>query len=205
MAEWWKKNSNTPLGDGNFQKIIEFYLFNCPCETEKGSESKGTKSYTRVSKRGVTLRSQGWTGGFLNTLLASMKHTSSGHLEYHTYNSKTDITTEVKNLEATCSLSDPHFEMVVLSERSDMSKTSSIFYYVRNAFAHGSFSVVDVNGERVYYLESAKDDKVKARLRLRETTLLKWIQDFKFSPSVLKSTLAQERKRKSSKSRKKAA
>ena len=91
MAEWWKKNSKTPLGDGNFQKIIEFYLFNCPCETEKGSESKGTKSYTRVSKRGVTLRSQGWTGGFLNTLLASMKHTSSGHLEYHTYNSKTDI------------------------------------------------------------------------------------------------------------------
>ena len=85
MADWWDKGTKIPLNDANFQKIIDFYLFNCPCETESGSVGKGTKKYTKVSKRGTTLRAQGWTKGFLNTLLAAMKKTVSGHLEYHPF------------------------------------------------------------------------------------------------------------------------
>ena len=43
MAEWWHKCEAIPLARPNFQKIIEFYLFKCPCETESGSRKKITK------------------------------------------------------------------------------------------------------------------------------------------------------------------
>jgi len=199
MAEWWDKGTNIPLNDANFQKIIDFYLFNSPCETEKGSKKKGTKAYTKVSKRANTLRSQGWTGGYLNTLLASMKHTASSRLEYHTFGNKTDIKTEIDKIEKHSTLSDKHFVLIVMTDRSDMSKTSAIFYYIRNAFAHGSFSVVKDGSKTIYYLESAKDDAVKAQIRLREETLLRWIKDFLLSPKTLKSTLADERKQRKNK------
>ena len=199
MAEWWDKGTKIPLNDANFQKIIDFYLFGCPCETEKGSKKKGTKSYSKISKRAKTLRSQGWTGSYLNTLLASMKHTTSGHLAYHTFDNKSDIKAEVSKIEKNTSLSDINFEMIAMADRADMSKTSAIFYYIRNAFAHGSFSVVKDGSQTMFYLESAKDDTVKAQIRLREETLLKWIKDFALSPKVLKSALEQERKHRKNK------
>ena len=164
MADWWDKGTKIPLNDANFQKIIDFYLFNCPCETESGSVGKGTKKYIKVSKRGTTLRAQGWTKGFLNTLLASMKKTASGHLEYHPFSEGTNIAIESDKIKYDVCLSDAHFEMIVFAERSDMNKTSAIFYYIRNALAHGSFSVVYDGNRRIYYLESSKNGTVKVRI-----------------------------------------
>lgn len=201
MAEWWNKNNNIPWNDSNFLKIVDFYLFNCPCETEKGSKKNGTKEYIKVSKRATTLRSQGWTGGYLNTLLASMKHTACGRLEYHTFNTSADISAEVRRIEKDGSIADRNFEMVAMSERSDMNKTSSIYYYIRNALAHGSFSLITDKGNCIYYFESARDGDIKAQIRLREETLLQWINDFALSPKMLKQTLKQDRTRR--KSRKK--
>lgn len=194
MAEWWDKGTKIPLADANFQKIIDFYVFNCPCETENGSVAKGTKTYAKVSKRGTTLRAQGWTGGYLNTLRASMKHTSSGHLEYYSFSERTDVAIEADKVMETANLTDSHFEMITFAERSDMTKTSAIFYYVRNAFAHGSFSVLWDNNRKIYYLESAKNGRVKARIRLNENTLLKWIKDFALSPNALRNALKEEAK-----------
>lgn len=199
MADWWDKGTKIPLNDANFQKIIDFYLFNCPCETEKGSKKKGTKAHTKVSKRANTLRSHGWTGSYLNTLLASMKHTASSHLEYHTFGNKTDIKAEIDKIEKHSTLSDKYFELIAMADRSDMNKTSAIFYYIRNAFAHGSFSVIKDKSKTIYYLEGAKNDAVKAQIRLREETLLKWIEDFLLSPKALKSALSDERKQRKTK------
>lgn len=193
MAEWWDKNQKIPWNDKNFQKILEFYLFNCPSETEKGKKNKGTLRYEKVSQRAKTLRQQGWTDGYLNSLFASMKHTTSGKLVYEKYKSQDNIVDKCVEIEKNSSLTDEHFEMIVFQERSDMSLTGSVFYYIRNAFAHGSFSIVGSGEKRTYYLESAKDDKVKARIRLRETTLLQWIDDFNLSPQVLKMALLEKR------------
>ena len=72
-----------------------------------------------------------------------------------------------------------------------MSKTSAIFYYIRNALAHGSFGTTLSSGKRTYYFESAKNDIVKARIRLREETLLSWIDLFFNSPNTLKMSMKQ--------------
>lgn len=205
MSTWWNHECEIPIEKENFQRIIDFYLFCCPCEIEKGSKKKGTKVYTKVSKRGKTLRSLGWTGGQLNTLLATMKCTASGHLEYHTYKCGANIAEAVCSIEKSFALSDPHFEIIAMMERSDMNKTSAIFYYIRNAFAHGSFSVVHTGTKNIYYFESMKEDVVWAQVRLREETLLKWIDDLSFSPTVLKKSLEQNRKQRKEKARGKKA
>ena len=195
MAEWWNRQKDIPLNNKNFQKILNFYLFNCPVETEKGSVRKRTKSYSKVSKRAKTLRAQGWTGGYLNTLLSSMKKTSSGQLYYHVFGVNTDINVEVCNIQKITTLSDKHFELIAMVERSDMNKTNAIFYYIRNAFAHGSFSVLKDGEKVIYYFQSTKDNNVKALIRLREETLLKWIKDVSLSPTELRNSLTQSRKK----------
>ena len=83
--------------------------------------------------------------------------------------------------------------MIVFTKRSDMNITASIFYYIRNAFAHGSFSVSD----RIYYFESSKKGKVLAQIRLHEQTLVKWIELFNSKPDEIKShkKLSQKKKK----------
>lgn len=128
----------------------------------------------------------------MNSLFAYMKHTHSGHLEY-AHCTGNDVEIKTTEIEDNSLLSDNHFEMIVVQERNDMNLTSSVFYYIRNAFAHGSFSVIGTGASTTYYLESARDGDVKARIRLREQTLLKWIEDFNLSPQVLKMALSEER------------
>lgn len=188
MANWIKCDGKIPLESKNFQRILDFYLFQCPCEIKKGK--KDNETYSRVSVRGNTLRQRGWIRGHLKTLLAAMKDTTSKQLTFCHFSTQSDILFEFKSIERNSKLSDPNFEVIVITERSDMSLTSSIFYYIRNAFAHGSFIV---DGD-VYNFESSKDGTIKAVIRLRETTLLKWIHDVSLSPEKLKKALQSERK-----------
>lgn len=56
------------------------------------------------------------------------------------------------------------------------SKSESLFYAIRCAFAHGLFNINSKNGEHYYILENRDREKLKARLILREETLLQWIK-----------------------------
>ena len=40
MSAWWDKGGKLPLNEENFQMIINFYLFHCPCEIIKESRDK---------------------------------------------------------------------------------------------------------------------------------------------------------------------
>lgn len=58
----------------------------------------------------------------------------------------------------------------------------SVFYHIRNAFAHCRLNMVDADGECVFALEDVQPNnnsdclKVSARMILRKSTLLKWIE-----------------------------
>lgn len=174
MAEWWRNGNKIPLDNVNFQEILRFYLFECPITTE--SKVKGKKIKKHVSARGVTLEKQGWSGKTLNTLLAAMKRKASSGLKYIAVEASKDVKAIVKNEESISTQSDVEFEMIIFKENTTMGKTKSIFYMIRNALAHGSFSVVETDCGRVYYFQSDKDGDVKGQLRLKEKTLLEWIR-----------------------------
>lgn len=197
MSDWWKKgNEDLPFFNNNFQNILQFYLFNCPVEIEKGKQCNGTLEYIQVSSRAVSLRGKGWKGSALNSLLANMKHTTSKQLTYKLCHTNENIENEVKNIEKHTVLSDKQFEMIAIKKRNDMSVTGSIFYYIRNAFAHGSFSID--NG--IYYFESSKNKEVSAQIRVREQTLLYWMDLFNSSANSIKLSNKKQKNKKQPKS-----
>ncbi|WP_026665680.1 hypothetical protein [Butyrivibrio sp. FC2001] len=157
-----------PITDGNFQKIICFYLFECPArsirtENKKANETKTpdqphpTKRiyYGRISRMGKTLAERGIEGGALNTLRAAMLRSAGKEFELLTGN---DVASSSKK------------EYISLSRKDFI--TEGIFAFIRNAFAHGEFNVS--NGW--YFLENHSNGKLKGKAVLRETTLLNWIE-----------------------------
>ena len=176
MKKHYYTDTDIPFKNENFQKILTFYLFNSPCEISKGT--KENKTYIPVSKVDKTFSKQGWTDKNLNTLIEKMKNMSN-HLEYYPISSNQSINTIEKNI----GLSDPNFEMIIMHTRNDMSKACAIFYYIRNGFAHGLFDVKN----NIYCFESSKNGVTKAKVRLKEETLLKWIDCFYELPKKRKS------------------
>ena len=171
MAEWWKNGNKIPFDNINFQTILRFYLFECPVTTESVKKKKKIKKH--VSARGIPLERQGWSGNALNTLLAAMKRNASSSLKYMVVAPSSDVGTVVRNEEALSTQSDPNFELLVFKENSSLGKTKSIFYMIRNAFAHGSFSIVETNNGTIYYFQSEKDGETKSQIRLKEKTLFR--------------------------------
>lgn len=82
--------SQIPYKKNNFQKIIEFYLFECPVRTYKKTKIKNTNEtkkrvkpkykyeYVQVSQRGLSFQERGLSGPVLNSLRAAMKRAVPG-------------------------------------------------------------------------------------------------------------------------------
>ena len=69
---WWNRAESIPVKDSNFQKILNFYLFNCPVVYTKKRNKKVIKK--AVSERAKTFIDQGWEGYAIPTLLSEMKN-----------------------------------------------------------------------------------------------------------------------------------
>ena len=191
MAEWWEKGELFPKERGNFLIILEFFLFNCPVKiiTQK---KDGTKECELVSKRAITFEDRDWIGGKITTLFSEI--TRNIITECVDNNQNVDYIRAHK--EEMSSLDDEHFELIVFKKDWRINKTKSIFYSIRNALAHGAFSVVNKK-DPVYYFENVSNG-VKAQIRLKESTLLRWIDLFNSSADDIRS----KRKAKTSKANK---
>lgn len=158
MSDWWKKGVAFPSDNPNFIKILDFYLFNCPVYFPKMKKV--------VSHRATIFEKTVWKDN-LTTLLSEMKR----NIAYQPVKSNDDV-------EVIRSQFDGNEQYIVFIENTELKITRSIFYAIRNSFAHGSFSVVNNSGKPIYYLESSKDGIIKSQIKLYESTLLKWIDLF---------------------------
>ncbi len=81
-------------------------------------------------------------------------------------------------------VTDPGIDEYIIIRRNEenTSITEGYFYCIRNAFAHGNFDVV--NG--VYYLRNMAGDTIKGLAKLKEETLLAWIELVNMTPEELK-------------------
>lgn len=167
-----------PYKNKNFIKIIDFYLFNCPARhTQKTKDLTGNNKYnfifTKVSARGKTFSERGIEGGGLRTLRAAMQRTSyKGELFDLTLDKPEDIE----------QYSSRSGEICLTVKNSQMSQTDTIYYAIRNAFAHGSFSIE----KGIYFLVNRNNGKLKGIIRLKEETLLKWIDLCSLSTDEIK-------------------
>lgn len=166
---WIKRITPEQFADKDLIRIITFFVFHSPCEN--------------VSAMGKAFREYGWSKPwgkpcFLNKQLKEAA--TAGKLIYA---AKTYDEMEIKVQEA--SLDDAAFPSGLSKERicayvGGESQIPSVFRHLRNSFCHGRFAVYHMNGEEIFAFEDVKPGnaklKLSARMVLRKSTLLRWIE-----------------------------
>ena len=190
---WYDPSGKIPVSSAVFNQIIDGFVFNCPSsikhevkdKTKPGKEKETV--YQDVSARMCSFRRRGIDSNLLTTLLTQIRRPLVAQKTYSILKFDEDVEKAVSSIIATVSLADPCYDLIVYQRRSDMSDVEAIFYYIRNAFAHGSFEVKAGNGKPYYLLQSDKNNKVKAQMRLKESTLMHLLEILKLNASDIRS------------------
>lgn len=157
----WKFDSKYSFGDENFARIYRFYVIETPVEgvSVRGTTFKEKKvsmnSFCNVLKKKTPFLKDYW----ISTPIKDMVDICKKNNIYESVTSNKEIVIHTNN-SLHCS-----------------GKTDSLFYAIRCALAHGSFSIRKCKGEKYYLLENCDKGKLKARMIIKETTLLTWINE----------------------------
>ena len=147
------------LSNKNFQKILDFYLFSCPTP----QKSFRSKTFEQLGWKGTKQFAQ------LKTLLIS---SASNSLKENYHPCKKEELE--KQFEAATNIH-PIDEYCIFLKSDEKTVIQSLFSAIRNAFAHGSFSVGTYKKTRVYFFANYHD-YLKAEIVLQEKTLLAWME-----------------------------
>jgi hypothetical protein len=160
---WIKKISPATLANKDFARIIQFYLFCCPCES---------------SAMSVTLAEYGWSNPWVKPyyLTQQLKDASTNLNSYYPANTYDDMK---QALEKAGFLND--FPNTLSKEAasfydSQNNQTLSLLKHIRNAFAHGRFALFNVNGDVFAFEDKNSSGKISSRIIIKMSTLLKWIE-----------------------------
>lgn len=181
---WVNTNQRIPITNTIFQEIINGLVFNCPSSTEHkvkigvndNGKAKYKYKYIPVSARNASFRERGICKDLFVTILAQIRRPLSQTKTYALIENTESVELTVNSIISTCPLNDPYYEIIVFQKRPDMTDTEALYYYLRNAFAHGSFEVIGSNNGNVYLLESSRDGSARAQMRLKENTLKEYIK-----------------------------
>lgn len=151
-----------PMSNKNLQRIIKFYLFECPV---KGKSVRGKK----FEDYGIT------KSPAFSALKKSMMENATLSLRknYKPF-VKGDLQVSFDEMEKTS----PTDEYCVFLKYDEKNVMQSLFSAIRNAFAHGSFCIKRYSGTPIYFLVNY-DGYLKAQIVLHESTLLSWIDCIK--------------------------
>lgn len=146
------------ISNANLQKILKFYLFECPVPGK--------------SVRGRTFQDYGISGSAAFSRLKTnmLKEASSSLRENYKPSTKNELDINFSLMNSII----PPDEYCVFLKYDEKRVMQSLFSAIRNAFAHGSFYVKKYYGTRIYFLANY-DGYLKAEIVLHETTLLNWI------------------------------
>lgn len=187
MSDWWRKGVAFPKENENFLRILEFYLLKCPVKFSH----KLPQKERIVSNNAKLFDETDWKGNNMKTLLSEMKR----NIIYIPLKNSDKVEDYTENLSG-------NEQFIIFIENNEFGKTQSIFYAIRNSFAHASFSIDNNSGNPIYYMESNKQDKIKSQIKLKEQTLLKWIELFNMSLDDVQKIKKERRNRKAEESRK---
>ena len=152
----FKESVERFLKGENFQKILNFYLWDGPI---KGSSTKGNDfAFYGIEKQTViNLKTQ-----MLEKATLSLRD------NFEPCARVCDVESKLENMN---SVIPPNEFCVFLAGSESVRK---IFTHIRNAFAHGWFHIIQYSDVRIYIFEN-NYQKRKAKMALRESTLLGWI------------------------------
>ena len=151
-------DNGIPYSNKNFQKIVDFFLFECPVPGK--------------SWRGKSFKEYGLSGApAFASFKKQMLLAASDSLKSNYKPCKKCDLEEAFTITSTLL---PPQESCVFLYNDEKTVMQSLYSAIRNSFAHGSFRVDTYNKRRIFYMLNY-DGYKKAELILWENTLLAWI------------------------------
>lgn len=167
--DWIRWIAPEHFNDQDLFKIVIFFVFHSPC--------------SNLSSMGKTLDEYGWSAPWKKPYYLNKQLRQASLYELVVYSAKgyneMDVALEKADLKETFP-SDFSRERICIYDNQG-NQFLSVFYHIRNAFAHCRLNMVDVDGDCVFIFEDVQPKKnsnqlkVSARMILRKSTLLKWI------------------------------
>ena len=153
--EWLNILAPEEFNDEELFRIVIFYVFHSPCEG--------------LSAMGKTLSSYGWNTPWSKPFYLNKQLKASA--------SNFEILFSANNFPSNLE------RERICFYNNQKNQFMSVFYHIRNAFAHGRLNIFDVNGDCTFVLEDVNsrmknsngDIAVSARMILKKQTLLSWI------------------------------
>ena len=148
-------------------RIVTFFVFQSPCPG--------------LSARGRTLQEYGWTRPWAKPyyLNRQMKQSSSNYELLYSASAYDKMSEALKKADLYENFPNDYSRERICIYDAKKNQFMSVFYHLRNAFAHCRLNMLDVDGECVFILEDVApgrgQKKVSARMILRRSTLLNWI------------------------------
>lgn len=168
-ASWMQWIAPEQFADKDLIRIVTFFVFHSPCK-ELSSMSKSLEEYGWATpwRKPIHLNKQLKQKATNHQLLFSAQNYDALETALGKANLKDNFPSDIKT------------ERICIYDNMK-NQFLSVFYHLRNAFAHCRLNMVDVDGECVFILEDMvhekkqKRYKLSARMILRKNTLLKWI------------------------------
>lgn len=190
----------------NFQRIVEFYVFSTPCTLVSSSvtgmnnnrRSWGDKPWNNTKLKHYLLRAAKLKEGDNYIKATGDKKRKSDN----TLITPSDMQEKLRS----CGLNDRFHtkrdkNRIVFIYSGKSAEFLDIFFYIRCALAHGRFRIYEA-ADPIYALEAAEKHKVdketralvKARMILKESTLLEWARIIDAGATVLETLKREEEK-----------
>lgn len=168
--KWMNWIAPDRFNDKDLFRIVIFFVFHSPCKD--------------VSSMRKTLEEYGWTAPWKKPYLLNKQLKQEASTYELLYSAKgyeeMDLALGKASLLNESFPSDFSRERVCIVD-NQKNQFLSVFYHIRNAFAHCRLNMVDVDGECVFIFEDVQPKKnvdklkVSARMILQKSTLLRWI------------------------------
>ena len=159
------------------KEILPFYVINTLHES--------------YSYRSISVTEYGWPDNIWNTgaLKEQLFHVANLTLEHNLF-----VVDKLEDMSDVClnaHMGNDFYqhrnqERIVVYVNSRSNLILSIFKHIRNALAHGRFIMVPMGDDIMFVLESVDNNRqslvVKARMVLRYSTLIRWMEIIKMGP-----------------------
>lgn len=153
--------------------LIYFYVIQCPVEYKVKQNTK------KISKKGKYFGKLNYSPQDTIRLLSEIKKLINNNIIW--CNNEIEVKNAEKNFKKSKGYSDKKFEYIAITENANMRKTKTIFYMIRNAFAHGDYEY----NEKQITFKCEKNNVLKCLMRLNVETLFK-IKELYLTKSFLK-------------------
>lgn len=167
--DWMQWIAPTSFEDAELFRIVIFFVFHSPCP--------------QLSSMGKSLQEYHWNTPWKKPYYLNKQLKQASTNKYLLFSASSYAT-----MDAALHKSDlnDNFPSDLSRERiciydNQKNQFMSVFYHLRNSFAHCRLNMVDVDGECVFILEDVQPNqksdqlKVSARMVIKKSTLLKWI------------------------------